>query len=52
LRANKDREALKHFGAAGTPHSHTKPYCVKGTESKTGLSNRWTAWFKTGRIWV
>jgi len=27
LRASKDREAKKHFGAApGVPHSHTKPY--------------------------
>merc|ERR1712045_706660 len=22
----KAREAVKHFGAAGTPHSHTKPF--------------------------
>merc|ERR1712179_389943 len=27
LRANKDREAKKHFGAAGVPGSHAKPYC-------------------------
>merc|ERR1712083_916731 len=37
LRANKDREAIKHFGAAGVPGSHAKPYCRKGTEKRTGL---------------
>ena len=37
LRGNKDREAIKHFGAAGLPGSHVKPYCRKGDEKKTGL---------------
>jgi len=40
LRANTAREAKKHFGAAGIKGSHVKPYAVKGTEGKTGLSNR------------
>merc|ERR1712100_920789 len=40
LRANTAREAKKHFGAAGRIRSHVKPYCQKGKESKTGLSNR------------
>jgi len=26
LRGNKNREAVKHFGAPGLPHSHAKPY--------------------------
>ena len=39
LRANTAREAKKHFGAAGRK-GHTKPYCVPGSEKKTGLSNR------------
>lgn len=38
LRGSTDREAKSHFGAAGTPHSHVKPYCYKGKEKKTGLS--------------
>jgi len=37
LRANKDREAKKHFGAAGVPGSHAKPYCRPGSERRTGL---------------
>jgi large subunit ribosomal protein L18e len=37
LRANKDREAKKHFGAPGVPGSHAKPYCRKGAERRTGL---------------
>jgi len=37
LRGNKAREATKHFGAAGVPGSHAKPYCRKGTERKNGL---------------
>merc|ERR1712032_1399505 len=37
LRANKDREAKKHFGAPGVPGSHAKPYCRKGRERRTGL---------------
>jgi hypothetical protein len=40
LRANTAREAKKHFGAAGRTRSHVKPYCRKGGEKKTGLSNR------------
>merc|ERR1712147_529457 len=40
LRANTAREARKHFGAAGRRRSHVKPYCQKGAEKKTGLSNR------------
>jgi hypothetical protein len=39
LRANTAREAKKHFGAAGRK-GHVKPYCVAGSEKKTGLSNR------------
>merc|ERR1719512_623389 len=35
LGANKDREAKKHFGAAGVPGSHAKPYCRKGSERRT-----------------
>ena len=45
LRANKDREAKKHFGAAGVPGSHAKPYCRKGSEKRTGLI--WTCPFQT-----
>ena len=26
LRGNKNREAKKHFGAPGSPHSHAKPF--------------------------
>merc|ERR1712224_570764 len=40
LRASTAREAKKHFGAAGRIRSHVKPYCRKGAEKKTGLSNR------------
>merc|ERR1711990_139766 len=40
LRANRDREARKHFGAAGRKRSHVMPYVRKGSEKKTGLSNR------------
>lgn len=36
LRGPKSREALKHFGAAGVPGSHAKPY----TRSKGIKSNR------------
>ena len=39
LRANTARETKKHFGAAGRK-GHVKPYCVAGSEKKTGLSNR------------
>jgi len=40
LRASTAREAKKHFGAAGRVRSHVKPYCQKGAEKKTGLSNK------------
>lgn len=40
LRGSTTREAKKHFGAAGRRRSHVKPYCRKGDEKRTGLSNR------------
>jgi large subunit ribosomal protein L18e len=40
LRGSTAREAKKHFGAAGRRRSHVKPYCRKGDEKRTGLSNR------------
>ena len=40
LRATTARETKKHWGAAGRTRSHAKPYCRKGDEKKTGLSNK------------
>mmetsp|Transcript_18482 Transcript_18482/g.22757 ORF Transcript_18482/g.22757 Transcript_18482/m.22757 type:complete len:176 (+) Transcript_18482:1-528(+) len=34
LRGNKNREAKKHFGAPGVPHSHVKPYAKHRSEHK------------------
>jgi len=40
LRGSTDREAKSHF--RGLHGWNAKPYCYKGSEKKTGLSNRWT----------
>ena len=34
LRGNKNREAKKHFGAPGVPHSHVKPFAKHRSEHK------------------
>ncbi|MES1915218.1 MAG: 60S ribosomal protein L18B [Cercozoa sp. M6MM] len=41
LRGPRTREAIKHFGAAGTPHSGVKPYVrAKGRKFEKGRGKR------------
>eukprot|EP00274_Cyanoptyche_gloeocystis_P006721 CAMPEP_0196666738 /NCGR_PEP_ID=MMETSP1086-20130531/64682_1 /TAXON_ID=77921 /ORGANISM="Cyanoptyche gloeocystis , Strain SAG4.97" /LENGTH=399 /DNA_ID=CAMNT_0042003975 /DNA_START=425 /DNA_END=1625 /DNA_ORIENTATION=+ len=47
LRGPKDREAKKHFGAAGVPGSHTKPYVrSKGRKFERARGRRKSRGFK------
>mmetsp|Transcript_41081 Transcript_41081/g.116917 ORF Transcript_41081/g.116917 Transcript_41081/m.116917 type:complete len:186 (+) Transcript_41081:46-603(+) len=47
LRGPMSREALKHFGAAGVPHSSTKPYTrAKGRKFERARGRRKSCGFK------
>jgi len=47
LRGPKDREAIKHFGAPGVPHSHVKPYVrSKGRKFERARGRRKSCGFK------
>ena len=47
LRGPKQREAIKHFGAAGSPHSSTKPYVrSKGRKFERARGRRRSRGFK------
>ena len=47
LRGHKDREALRHFGAPGVPHSHTKPFVrAKGRKFEKARGRRKSRGYK------
>lgn len=48
LRGPKNsREAVKHFGAAGVPHSHVKPYVrAKGRKFESARGRRKSRGYK------